>query len=197
MSISALRSEISSCRLCADRFALTKTAHEPRPVVWFDSNPRILICGQAPGLRVHKSGIPFNDRSGDNLRSWMMVSRDEFYDRSRIAIIPMAFCFPGYSPKGSDLPPPGICAETWHERIMGMLPEIPLILLVGSYAHRWYLGGSVGVTETVSRWRNLAPSCFPLPHPSWRNTGWISRNSWFERDLIPVLRKRVREELGG
>ncbi len=197
MTISALRDEIGSCRLCADRFAATETAHDPRPVVWFDDGPRILICGQAPGMRVHKSGVPFDDPSGDRLRSWMNVGREEFYDRSRIAIIPMAFCFPGYDSKGSDLPPPRICAETWRGRIMRALPEIPLVLLVGSHSHRWHLGGSVRVTETVSRWRDHAPQCFPLPHPSWRNIGWLRKNPWFDRDLLPALRERVRDVMNG
>ncbi len=198
MTISVLRDEIASCRLCADRFALTRTAHEPRPVTWFEANPRILVCGQAPGMRVHGSGVPFDDASGDRLRGWMDVSRDEFYDRSRVAIVPMAFCFPGYDAKGSDLPPPRICAETWHGKIMKALPEeMPLRLLVGGYSHRWHLGGSVGVTETVSGWRDHAPLCYPLPHPSWRNIGWLRRNPWFERDLVPALRARVREVMNG
>lgn len=197
MPISALRDEIVSCCLCTERFALTHTGHKPRPVVWFDPDPRILICGQAPGMRVHASGVPFDDPSGDRLRDWMGVDRDQFYDRDRIAIIPMAFCFPGYDAKGSDLPPPKVCAETWHGRIMRALPEIPLVLLVGGYAHRWHLGGSAGVTETVSGWRNHAPRCFPLPHPSWRNTGWLKRNPWFEIDLLPVLRNRVRDVMDG
>ena len=193
MTISSLRDEIAACRLCADRFARTETSHRPRPVVWFSSSPRILVCGQAPGMRVHGSGIPFDDPSGDRLRGWMDLSRDEFYDRSRIAIIPMAFCFPGYDTKGSDLPPPPVCAETWHRRVMQALPAMPLTLLVGGYAHRWHLGAADGVTSTVSAWRDHAPRRFPLPHPSWRNTGWLRKNPWFETDLLPVLRTRVRE----
>jgi len=195
MTISALGDEIAACRLCAARFATTVTGHQPRPVVWFGPDPRILICGQAPGMRVHTSGVPFDDPSGDRLRVWMQVSRDEFYDRSRVAIVPMAFCFPGYDAKGSDLPPPKICAGTWHGRVMRTLPEIPLVLLVGGYAQRWHLGGSAGVAETVSDWRRHAPRCFPLPHPSWRNTGWLRRNPWFETDLLPMLRRRIRDVL--
>ena len=197
VTVSTLREEISSCRICEERFASTHTGHEPRPVVWFRENPRILICGQAPGMRVYSSGVPFDDPSGDRLRDWMEVSRDEFYDLSRIAIIPMAFCFPGYDAKGSDLPPPRICAETWHGRIMRALPEISLILLVGGYAHRWHLRGSGKVTETVSNWRDHAPRIFPLPHPSWRNTGWLKRNPWFELELLPVLRRCVRDAMKG
>ncbi len=192
-TITALRHEIASCRLCSGRFAQTHTGHEPRPVVWFRDSPLILICGQAPGMRVHSSGVPFDDPSGDRLRDWMELSRDEFYDINRIAIIPMAFCFPGYDAKGSDLPPPRVCAETWHGRLMRALPEIPLILLVGGYAHRWHLRCSSTVTETVFGWRDHAPRCFPLPHPSWRNTGWLKRNPWFELDLLPELRRRVRD----
>lgn len=187
--------EIANCRLCADRFAATATRHAPRPVVWFRPGARILIAGQAPGARVHDSGKPFDDRSGDRLRDWMGIGRDVFYDRGRVAVLPMAFCFPGYDAKGSDLPPPRICADTWHERAMAALGEIPLILLVGGYAHRWHLGGTMPVTPRVRGWRDHAPRVFVLPHPSWRNTGWLKRNPWFEAEVIPALQTRVTEVL--
>lgn len=190
-----LPEDIRACRLCADRFAATTTAHAPRPVVWFRPEARILIAGQAPGARVHASGKPFDDPSGDRLRDWMGVTPTDFYDQSRIAIVPMAFCFPGYDPKGADLPPPKLCAQTWHAKVMQHLPNIRLTLLVGGYAHKWHMGGSTPVTQRVAAWRDHAPDLFPLPHPSWRNTGWLKKNPWFQNDLLPVLRQRVQEVL--
>ena len=187
---------IAACRLCAPHFAATATAHTPRPVVWFRPGARILIAGQAPGARVHASGRPFSDRSGDRLRDWMAVGPDEFYDRGRIAIVPMAFCFPGYDAKGADLPPPAICARTWRDAVMDSLrPSVRLTLLVGGHAQNWHLGGRADVTKTVARWRDHAPRVFALPHPSWRNTGWLKRNPWFAEDLLPVLRAQVRKVL--
>ncbi|MCO6361720.1 uracil-DNA glycosylase family protein [Paracoccus sp. 08] len=189
-----LADRIRACRLCADRFAVTATRHAPRPVVWFRPETRILIVGQAPGARVHDSGRPFTDRSGDRLRDWMGVEPDTFYDRDRISIVPMAFCFPGYDAKGSDLPPPPICAATWRRQVMDQLnPQ--LTLLVGGHAMRWLLGAR-NVTQTVRDWRTHAPAVFPLPHPSWRNTGWLRANPWFATDLLPVLRDRVATLLG-
>lgn len=189
-----LVSQISDCRLCADRFAATATAHLPRPVVWLRQGTRVLVAGQAPGMRVHEAGRPFFDASGDRLRNWMGITRDQFYDRDRLAVLPMAFCFPGYDAKGSDLPPPPLCRNTWHERVLEHLGRPPLILLVGGYAQKWYLGKAAGnVTQTVQGWRDHAPAVFPLPHPSWRNTAWLKRNPWFEAELLPVLRTRVKE----
>jgi uracil-DNA glycosylase len=189
--------DIQGCRLCAGRFAATATGHGPRPVVWFRSDLnsplRLLIAGQAPGARVHESGRPFTDRSGDRLRDWTGLSEGEFYDRDRVAIVPMAFCFPGYDAKGADLPPPAICAATWRDRVMQALGEVPLTLLVGGAAIRWHLGAR-DVTAAVADWRGaLVHGVIPLPHPSWRNTGWLRRNPWFEAELLPVLRARVRE----
>ncbi|MCV6585098.1 MAG: uracil-DNA glycosylase family protein [Marinibacterium sp.] len=193
--MSTLADDIRACRLCTDRFAATQTGHSPRPVVWFRPGARILIAGQAPGARVHASGRPFTDPSGDRLRDWMGIGPDVFYDRDRVAVVPMAFCFPGYDAKGSDLPPPPICGQTWHRDVMQALGPVPLVLLVGGYAHRWHLGGRMGVTERVRGWRDHAPGVFPLPHPSWRNTGWIKKNPWFEADLLPALRTRIRDVL--
>ncbi|MDJ0860475.1 MAG: uracil-DNA glycosylase family protein [Dinoroseobacter sp.] len=197
MSVPKLVSEIQSCQICTDRFAATKTAHQPRPVVWFDQGARILIAGQAPGMRVHQVGRPFADPSGDRLRDWLGVDEDTFYDMQRVAIVPMAFCFPGYDAKGSDLPPPKICARTWRERVVTALPQVRLTLLVGGYAQKWHLGATArgGVTKTVAGWRDLAPDIIPLPHPSWRNTGWLKKNPWFAAELLPVLRARVAQEL--
>ena len=190
-----LTSQIRACRLCANRFAATPTAHAPRPVAWFRPGVRILIAGQAPGARVHASGRPFNDPSGARLRDWMEVDAETFYDRNKVAILPMAFCFPGTSAGGSDLPPPAICARTWHDRVMADLGEVPLTLLVGGYAQKWHLRGRAGVTDTVRRWRDHAPARFPLPHPSWRNTAWLKKHTWFAADLLPDLRARIKEVL--
>lgn len=190
-----LPAEIRACRLCADRFAATATRHAPRPVAWFRPGARLLIAGQAPGLQVHEKGRPFDDRSGDRLRDWLGIDRDTFYDLTRIAVVPMAFCFPGYDARGSDLPPPKLCAETWHARVFATMPEIRLRLLIGAHAHRWHLGTKAPMTQTVADFRDHLPESIPLPHPSWRNTGWLKRNPWFETDLLPVLRARVKEAL--
>lgn len=188
-----LQDEIAACRLCAERFAATATGHAPRPVVWFRPGAQVLVAGQAPGLRVHESGRPFSDRSGARLRDWMGVSEAEFYDLDRVAVVPMAFCFPGYDAKGSDLPPPEICAATWRAPVLAALGAVPLVLLVGGAAIRWHLGMR-DVTKTVADWRGpAAQGVFPLPHPSWRNTGWLKRHPWFEAELLPALRRRVRE----
>ena len=188
-----LKCTIGACRICAPRFAATATGHMPRPVVWFRPGARILIAGQAPGMRVHLAGRPFADRSGDRLRDWMGLDAAGFYDQTRVAIVPMAFCFPGYDAKGADLPPPPICAATWRARVMDVLKP-RLTLLVGGHAIRWHLGRR-DMTATVADWRNAPPGMVPLPHPSWRNTGWLRRNPWFEAELLPVLRRRVAEAL--
>jgi len=194
--MTAITDEISACRICADTFAQTETAHAPRPVVWFTPRARVLIAGQAPGLRVHRSGTPFDDPSGDRLRDWLGMTRDAFYDKERVAIVPMAFCFPGYDAKGSDLPPPGICGQTWHARVMRELDRVDLSIIVGGYSQKYHMSVRTNVTETVRNWRKHAPALFPLPHPSWRNTGWLKKNSWFEAELLPALRARVREVMG-
>jgi len=188
-----LRAEIGACRLCADRFAATATGHAPRPVVWFSPGARLLIAGQAPGARVHLSGRPFDDASGARLRGWLGLGEAEFYDTSRVAIVPMAFCFPGYDAKGSDLPPPRLCRATWHALVMDALPDLRLRVVIGGYAQRFHYGARGGVGETVRSWRDHAPGSFPLPHPSWRNTGWLKKNPWFEAELVPALRDRVAE----
>ncbi len=195
MSFDTLQSDILACRLCADRFAATETAHAPRPVLWARPGARLLIAGQAPGMRVHHSGKPFTDPSGDRLRDWMGVDEDTFYDKSRIAILPMAFCFPGYNARGADLPPPPTCARTWRARLLGQVPDVQLTLLVGGHAQAWHLGDKATVTDRVAAWRDHAPRVLPLPHPSWRNTGWIKRNPWFDAELLPVLRTRVQDVL--
>ncbi len=191
--IHKLQNVISACTICTDRFAATKTAHEPRPVAWLSETAPILIAGQAPGARVHESGRPFTDPSGDRLRDWLGVDETAFYDRSKFAILPMAFCFPGYNDKGADLPPPPVCAKTWRAEAMAQMPQVKLILLIGGYAQKWHLPETKKqtVTERVTGWQTHAPFTFSLPHPSWRNTGWLKKNPWFETDLLPVLRRQV------
>lgn len=190
-----LIADIRSCRLCAERFAVTATAHEPRPVVWVQPGARILVAGQAPGARVHQSGRPFTDPSGDRLRDWMGLDNATFYDQSKLAIVPMAFCFPGYNDKGSDLPPPPVCSRTWHTPLLQGLGTARLKILVGGYAIRWHLGWKGRVDDAVRAWRDHAPGTFVLPHPSWRNTGWLKRNPYFEQDVVPALRNAVTKAL--
>jgi uracil-DNA glycosylase len=189
--LGALAAEAALCRLCAGRFAATATAHAPRPVLRLSATARVLVAGQAPGARVHASGLPFDDPSGDRLRFWMGVDRATFYDASRIAILPMAFCFPGYDASGADLPPPPLCARTWRARMLAAMPQIAFTLLVGAHAQRWTLGGRASVTATVAGWRDHLPHALPLPHPSWRNTAWLARNPWFLAETVPALRARL------
>jgi uracil-DNA glycosylase len=168
--------------------------HEPRPVVHAGATARLCVVGQAPGTRVHASGIPFSDPSGDRLRAWMGIGPDVFYDEARIAIVPMSFCFPGLDAHGSDKPPRRECAPAWHDKLFALLPNLELTLLVGSYAQVRYLGRTRGrtMTETVQGWRGHLPRFLPMPHPSWRNTAWLKRNPWFEAELLPVLRREVQ-----
>lgn len=199
--IAALRRDIAQCRLCRDaplRGEPDRLPHEPRPVTVLSSKARILIAGQAPGLRVHESGLPFNDASGNRLREWLNVSREEFYDPDRFAIVPMGFCFPGYDAKGSDLPPRLECAPRWRAAVLEAMPQIELVLAVGQYAQAWHLGAGrkKTMTETVGNWRNYlfsnqGAAVLPLPHPSWRNSAWLKKNPWFAKDLLPVVRESV------
>lgn len=170
--------------------------HAPNPVLQAAPSARLAIFSQAPGNRVNQSGKPFTDPSGDRLRAWMGVNSDEFYDANKIAIIPMGFCFPGYDEKGGDLPPRRECAPAWRGRVMAALPNIETAILVGAYAQKWHLDGTgASLTETVRRWRDYAPAYFPTPHPSWRNNGWLKKHPFFEKDVLPVLRRRVRRLL--
>jgi uracil-DNA glycosylase len=190
-----LAEEIRACRRCADRFAATATAHAPNPVVWFRPGARILIASQAPGLRVHRAERPFWDLLGRRLRDWLAMSEAEFYDRDRVAVLPTAFCFPGYDATGADLPPPPVCWETWHARALEAIGEVRLRVIVGGAAQKRHLGTRAGVTETVRDWRAHAPGTFVLPHPSWRNNAWLKKNPWFEAELLPELRAAVRAAL--
>ncbi len=177
-----------ACTLCAAHLPLG-----PRPVVRAKAAARLLLIGQAPGTRVHESGVPWDDRSGDRLRDWLGIDRDSFYDEARVAIVPMGFCYPGVVPRGGDKPPRPECAPAWHPPILAALPNIELTLLIGQYAQNHYLGKERKKTlrETVRAWASYGPATLPLPHPSWRNTGWLKKNPWFESDLLPVLRERV------
>jgi len=186
-----LTDQITACRLCADRFAATATAHRPRPVAWFQPGTPILIAGQAPGMRVHDSGRPFDDRSGDRLRDWMGVDRTTFYDRNLVSFVPTAFCFPGYDARGADLPPPPLCWDTWHAAVLDHISPPKVRLIIGSYAIKRHLGCSGKLSEVIADWRSLPDGTFVLPHPSWRNTGWLKRHPTFEREILPVLRDAI------
>lgn len=186
-ALDRLFAEVRACTACAPHLPLG-----PRPVVRGHASARLLITSQAPGTRVHETGLSFNDRSGDRLREWLAIDRDTFYDESRIAIIPMGFCYPGRG-AGGDLPPRRECAPLWHGRIVERLPRVELTLLVGSYAISYYLRSAAKgtMTETVAAWRDYLPRYLPLPHPSWRTTAWERRNPWFAAELLPELRRRV------
>jgi uracil-DNA glycosylase len=174
--LDGLLAEIARCRACAGELP-----HEPRPVLRVFPETRLLICGQAPGRRVHESGLPFDDPSGDRLRDWLGLDRERFYGDRRIGVAAMAFCYPGTAPGGGgDYPPPPRCASLWRERLLASLSEVRLTLLVGTYAQRWALGRNA---------RSL--SVLALPHPSWRNTAWLKRHPWFEADVLPELRRRT------
>lgn len=200
-ALADLRRAIAACRICLDhplRGPDDRLPHEPRPVAVISTSARILIAGQAPGLRVHESGLPFNDASGDRLRQWLDVDRDTFYDPDMFAIVPMGFCFPGYDAKGHDLPPRRECAPHWRQRVLDAMPQIELVLAIGQYAQAWHLGDrrASTMTQTVQDWRdhlfsNRPPRLLPLPHPSWRNTAWLKKNPWFETEVLPVLRREV------
>ena len=181
-----------ACTICAAELPLG-----PRPVLLVRPTARLLIVSQAPGTRVHETGLPFNDRSGDRLRSWLGIDRDTFYGHPGLGIMPVGLCYPGVDAKGGDKPPMKICAPTWHPRIRPLLPEVKLTLLVGSYAQAHYLDArrKASMTETIAAWRDYLPEFLPLPHPSWRNTAWLKRNPWFEGEVVPLLQRRVRDML--
>jgi uracil-DNA glycosylase len=197
-TLDGLLDDIRACRICREAPA-RPLPHEPRPVLAASATARILIASQAPGVRVHQSGIPFDDRSGDRLREWLGLTREAFYDVRRMAIVPMGFCFPGLDRHGGDLPPRRECAPAWRARLLGLMPRIELLLVIGRYAQAWHLPEERGaaVDATVRDWRRIferpgKPRMLPLPHPSWRNTAWLRRNPWFEAELLPVLRAEVR-----
>ena len=203
-SAERLAGEIAGCRLCATNPIGKPLPHEPRPVARLSGRAPILIAGQAPGRRVHESGLPFDDASGDRLRGWLGLDRELFYDPALVAFLPMGFCFPGNDAQGGDLPPRRECRAHWHARAVAAMPQIELLVLVGAYAQDWHLtrlgqqrliAGTV--SETVAGWQAFAalrrPRVFALPHPSWRNTGWLKKNPWFDRDVLPNLRAEVEK----
>jgi uracil-DNA glycosylase len=187
-SLARVMAEARACTVCAAHLPLG-----PRPVLRGQVTARLMILSQAPGTRVHETGLSFNDRSGDRLRAWLDLDRDIFYDESRVAIMGMGLCYPGRYPQGGDLPPRPECAPLWHTRVLDCLPRLELLLLVGSYAIDYYLKPRAGMTETVARWRDFLPRHLPLPHPSWRTTKWERDNPWFNAELLPELRRRVRK----
>lgn len=202
--LDAVLAELRACRLCRDEpLYPPRLPHEPRPVIQATASARLLIASQAPGTRVHASGRPFTDRSGDRLRDWLGLDKERFYDGTRVAIVPMGFCFPGLDGKGGDLPPRRECAPAWRARVLAGLSEVELVLVIGRYAQAWHLGpkAAADLTATVADWRAILgqerrPRILPLPHPSWRNNGWLRKNPWFEADLLPVLRAEVARLAG-
>jgi len=200
--LEAMLAAIRACRRCVEAPRGEPLPHDPRPVLRASSTARLAVCSQAPGTKVHASGTPFTDRSGDRLRDWMGVTPEEFYDESRLAIVPMGFCFPGQNEKGGDLPPRRECSALWHERLFATLPQLELVLAVGAYAQNFHLGGAAGTSlqETMLGWRthlrrNKRPRILPLPHPSWRNNAWLKDNPWFADELLPTLRREVEKLL--
>jgi uracil-DNA glycosylase len=192
MSLTRLLREVRACQLCV--------AHLPlgaRPVLQLASTARLLIIGQAPGSKVHQSGIPWNDASGDRLRDWLGLGPSVFYDEARVAILPMGFCYPGAADNQGDMPPRPECAPHWHERLLRHLPDLQMTLLVGQYAQRHYLGTRrrSSMTETVEAFSAYHPQFFPLPHPSWRSLIWMRKHPWYKQTVIPELRKAVRKAI--
>ncbi|MEC9472291.1 MULTISPECIES: uracil-DNA glycosylase family protein [Stappiaceae] len=200
-TLDRLAADVRSCRICVEKPEKSALPHEPRPVLQVSGTARLCVCGQAPGTRVHQSGRPFTDPSGDRLRNWMGIDEDIFYDAGKLAIVPMGFCFPGLDAKGGDLPPRTECRKAWHDRLFAAMPQIELVLVIGQYAQAYHLGSNrqKSLTETVSNWRQHfarqmdgKPAVLPLPHPSWRNNAWLRKNPWFETELLPVLRGEVQ-----
>ena len=187
-ALASFLKEVRACTICA-----AALAHGPRPVLQVDARARILVAGQAPGRKVHESGVPFDDASGDRLRDWMGLDREAFYDPGLVAFLPMGFCYPGTGRSG-DLPPRPECAPAWRTRLLASMPNIALTLAIGRYAQAWHLPGSSTqtLTDTVRAWQDHWPALVPLPHPSPRNNLWLKRNSWFEAEVVPALRSRVR-----
>jgi uracil-DNA glycosylase len=200
-ALDRLKARISACEACVTTPYGAPLPHPPRPVLRVSATARLLIASQAPGNLVNQTGVPFNDPSGDRLRDWLGLDREGFYDVRRIAIVPMGFCFPGYHTSGADLPPRRECRELWHDRLFDALPQIETVLAIGRHAQVYHfrrlghaLPSQARMTDVVSRWRDFgktSPRVIPLPHPSWRNSGWLKRHPWFETELLPVLRVEV------
>jgi uracil-DNA glycosylase len=200
-SLNQLVARIRACDVCVQAPQGPPLPHPPRPVLRVSQTARLLIASQAPGNLVNQTGTPFNDPSGDRLRDWLGLDRDNFYDVARIAIVPMGFCFPGNDAAGGDLPPRRECREKWHDALFAAMPQIETVLAIGRHAQAYHfarlghvLPKSASMTDIVSRWRDFAttqPRIIPLPHPSWRNTGWLKRHPWFEAELLPIVRAEV------
>jgi uracil-DNA glycosylase len=205
-ALAAMTARIRACRVCRDAPACPKLPHEPRPVLRASASARLMVAGQAPGVRVHLSGLPFDDASGDRLRQWMGVTREIFYDEARIAIAPMGFCFPGHTAQKGDLPPRAECRAAWHDELFRALPQIECVLAIGRYAQDYHfarlgrpLPKGLRLDEVVRRRAEISsgtPHILALPHPSWRNSGWLKQNPWFETEVLPVLRETVAKSIG-
>jgi uracil-DNA glycosylase len=204
-TLDQLVGRIARCRLCRTHPLGTPLPHAPRPVLRPSTTARLLIAGQAPGIRVHQTGIPFNDPSGDRLRAWMGIDRATFYDTVRVAIVPMGFCFPGHDANKGDLPPRRECRAAWHDQVFDAMPQITTILAIGRAAQAYHFArvgfaraATAAMTDNVRGWRNLPasrPAVIPLPHPSWRNSGWLKKNPWFESEFLPELKNIVRNHI--
>jgi uracil-DNA glycosylase len=186
--MNSLHSEIKNCKACANALP-----HSPNPVLAAHPKAKMVIVGQAPGTKVHATGIPWNDLSGKQLRKWLDIEHNDFYNETKVAIVPMGFCYPGKG-KSGDLPPRRECAPLWHEKLLEGMPDVELILLIGQYAQKYYLNDTIksNLTETVRGYREYLPIFFPLPHPSPRNGFWVRKNPWFEKEVIPVLQEYVK-----
>jgi len=200
-ALDELSRAIAACRICRDKPLGSPLPHEPRPVFQAGPKARLLIAGQAPGTRVHVSGRPFTDPSGERLRQWLGIGPEIFYDPAKVAVIPMGFCFPGQDERGADLPPRRECAPAWRTRLMASLPRVELVIAVGSHAQKWHMGKMAkgNLTETVRNWREglkLSPAVIAMPHPSWRNNAWLKANPWFAAEVLPEAQRRVRELTG-
>jgi uracil-DNA glycosylase len=190
--LDGLKAEARQCDLCSESLPMG-----PRPVFQIHAKSKILVAGQAPGVRVHNTGIPFNDPSGDRLRQWMGIDKDVFYDEQKIAILPMGFCYPGTG-KSGDLPPRSECAVKWRQPMLDFMPNIKLVLVIGQYALKWHMGSQQkkNLTETVRNWADyFNDGLLPLPHPSPRNNIWLKKNDWFESDVLPTMQAKIKELL--
>lgn len=204
--LEAFATRVRACRICLEAPLKTPLPHEPRPVLRVSTTAKLLVASQAPGTKVHATGIRFNDASGDRLRQWMDVSRETFYDTAQVAIVPMGFCFPGQDAKKADLPPRPECRRAWHDDLFALMPQIETVLAIGRYAQNYHfaragrpLPKKITLDEIIRNWRDFAgqaPRIIPLPHPSWRNIGWAKRNPWFEAEILPMLKQTVAEALG-
>jgi uracil-DNA glycosylase len=199
--LETLAKRIAACRICLEKPMGRPLPHEPRPVFQAGPKARLLIAGQAPGTKVHASGRPFTDPSGERLRQWLGIGPEVFYDPAKVAVIPMGFCFPGQDEHGGDLPPRRECAPAWRASLMASLPHIELVIALGAHAQKWHMGKAAksNLTDTVRNWRAglaLAPAVIPMPHPSWRNNAWLKSHPWFTADVIPEVQRRVGELTG-